>query len=290
MATIRIRRFDPTTVKSNRITFLIGKRHTGKSVLMKDLLSYMPKPDFVLAMAPTDDTLKMFREFLPNGCIYDHFSQDKLERTMSLQRELISRGKTRSVLIILDDCMYQKGVMKSVAMRNLFFNGRHLNVGLICAAQYLVDISPDLRSNIDYLFTMRENTIANRVKLHKFFFGQFAKFEEFDRVMTACTQNYSALVMDATVASTQAADTIFWYKAKTDVEPFRLGRDVFWALSRRCGRSDDDIRRTQSKQFEIETATAEALAMGAQPASAGSKRITVVQTEDEHGKIVTSCT
>ena len=50
-----------------------------------------------------------------------------------------------------------------------------------------VDVS--LRTNIDYLFTMRENILTNRQKLFKYYFGQFAKFDEFDKVMTACTKD-----------------------------------------------------------------------------------------------------
>ena len=82
MSAIRVRKFEPRTIKESRIIFIIGKRHTGKSVLMKDILYHMPRPDYVLAMAPTEDTLKQFRTFLPECCIFDHFSQEKLERTL----------------------------------------------------------------------------------------------------------------------------------------------------------------------------------------------------------------
>lgn len=274
---IRVKKFNPKTIKPHRIIFIVGKRHTGKTVLMQDILSQMPNPDYVMGMTPTDDTIALFKEFMPESCIFTQFSQEKLERMLSVQRELIRRGKTRSVLLVMDDCLYQKGVLKSTAMRDLFFNGRHLNCGLIVLVQYCMDMSPEFRTNVDYLFTLRENTITNRQKLHKHFFGQFAKFDEFDKVMAACTQNYSALIMDATVPSTNASETIFWYKASMKIDPFRLGRDVYWRLSRQCARSEESVRRAQSIQFEIEAA-----------ASGGGGRISVVQTEDENGEIVTS--
>ena len=50
MSALRIRKFNPTTIKESRILFILGKRHTGKSVLLKDLLYHMPRPDYVLAM------------------------------------------------------------------------------------------------------------------------------------------------------------------------------------------------------------------------------------------------
>tara|TARA_B110001450_G_C17599500_1_gene472346 strand:+ start:45 stop:923 length:879 start_codon:yes stop_codon:yes gene_type:complete len=254
MSAIRVKKFDPSTIKESRIIFIIGKRHTGKSVLMKDLLYHMPRPDYVLAMAPTEDTLQMFREFLPESCIFDHFSQEKLERTVTLQRELVNRGKKRTVLILLDDCMYQKGVLKSNAMRSIFFNGRHDHISLMCAAQYMMEVDVSLRTNIDYLFTMRENILTNRQKLFKYYFGQFAKFDEFDKVMTACTQDYRSLVLDGTVSTTTCAtDCVMWYRASYNIPSFRLCKPIYWSWSEKYCLTQDAIRRAQRRQYEIET-------------------------------------
>lgn len=280
MSAIRVKKFDPRTIKESRIIFIIGKRHTGKSVLMKDLLYHMPRPDFVLAMAPTEDTLRMFREFCPESCIFDHFSQEKLERIVALQRELVNRGKPRRVLIILDDCLYQKGVLKSTAMRSIFFNGRHDHISLVCAAQYMMDVDVSLRTNIDYIFTMRESILSNRQKLYKYYFGQFKRFEEFDKVMQACTQNYRSLVFDGTLSTTEPTDSVMWYRAATEVPSFRLCKPVFWKLSRKFQLSETAVRRAQAKQFEIETCTADAAAANDAP------KVAVVHTEDEHGNVV----
>ena len=272
---MRVKKFDPRSIKPHRIIFLIGKRHTGKSVCMLDILSKMPKPDFCLAFSPTDDSLESFKKFIPPTCIFSAFSHEKLERLLALQRELIQRGKTRSVLMIMDDCLYQKGVLKSTAMRDLFFNGRHLNVGLIVAAQYCMDIQPELRANIDYLFTMREATIINRQKLHKYFFGQFSKFDEFDNVMTACTINYAALVMDSTIPSTKKEDCVFWYRAPPSPSDFKLARPCIWKLSEKHMKSEEEVRKAQKIKFEMGNTCA-----------ASASTIQIVQTEDENGEIV----
>lgn len=276
---IRVRKFDPSSIKPARIIFIIGKRHTGKSVLMKDLLYHMPRPDYVLAMAPTEDTINMFREFLPESCIHDHFSQPKLDRAVSLQRELVCQGKCRHVLILLDDCLYQKGILKSTAMRSIFFNGRHDNISLMCAAQYMMEIDVSLRTNIDYLFTMRESILTNRQKLHKYYFGQFNKYDDFDKVMSACTQDYRALVMDGTVSSTLASDAVLWYKASPSVPSFKLCLPVYWSLANRYGKSKEEVRMEQAKQFELHNATTTAALHST------GKKIVLVQTEDENGEV-----
>lgn len=269
---LRIKKFNPATIKGSPIILTIGKRRSGKSCLIRDILYHMERPDFCLAMAPTEDTLEVFREFLPECCIYDHFSQQALERVVEVQRELVNRGKKRKVLIILDDCMYQKGVLKSTCMRSIFFNGRHDNISLILAAQYLMEIECCLRTNVDYVFTMRENILVNRQKLHKYFFGQFSKFEDFDKVMTACTQDFKTLVLDGSVTSGGATDSVLWYKARLDVPSFRLCKQVFWTLARRYGYSTDEVRQAQKKQFE-RTHKADT--------AASNTQIVAVHTEDD---------
>ena len=285
---VRIKKFDPRTMKESRIIFILGKRHTGKSVLMQDLLYNMPRPDYVLAMAPTEDTLKVFRTFLPETCIFDHFSQEKLERTVSLQRELVNRGKKRTVLILLDDCLYQKNVLKSTAMRSIFFNGRHDNIALMCCAQYMMDVDVSLRTNIDYIFTMRESILTNRQKLYKYYFGQFDRFDSFEKVMAACTADYRALVLDGTVASTVATDCVMWYRASTEVPTFRLCREIYWSLARKYGLSDSEVRAMQAQQFAKEAATADALSHAVAAPGRSKGAIEVVQTEDENGQVVSA--
>lgn len=229
----KVKKFSPQSIGESRILFLIGRRNTGKSVLMRDLLYHMPRPDYVLAMAPTEDSIDMFKQFLPDACIYSYFSQEKLDALVQLQKRLVSKGRKRHILLLLDDCLYEKGVLKSTSMRHIFFNGRHDNISMVCAAQYLMDIDSALRNNIDYLFAMRENILVNRKKLFQYYFGQFSKFDDFEKVFSACTDDYRAIVLDNTVSSTSANDTIRWYRASQEIPPFQLCRPVHWEWSKK---------------------------------------------------------
>ena len=200
----------------------------------------------------------------------------------------MSRGKRRNVIIILDDCMYQKGVLKSTAMRSVFMNGRHLCLTLLCSAQYLMDIDVALRCNIDFVFSLRENIIANRQRLYKNFFGVLPTFTVFESVMTACTQDFKALVLDNTKATNaDPTDCVLWYKASTDVPEFKLCRPVYWAWASKYGVSMEEVRRAHQRAFEIETATAEAVASG-HSSTRKMNGVVVVQTEDEHGNVLTN--
>ena len=273
---LKVKKYDPTAVKPHRISLVVGKRGSGKSRLLVDLLYHMPPVDFVIGMAPTEETIETFREFIPESCIFHNFNQNKLEQMIALQRELIRKKITRSFLLILDDCLYEKSVLKSTAMRELFLNGRHLHISMIICAQYVMDLSPDLRTNVDYIFAMRENIIANRAKLHKFFYGMFEKYDDFAKTMDATTANFGSMVLDNTSKSNEIEDCVYWYRARIDLPGFRLGRKIYWKLDRKCKRKE---------VLNSEDAMDEIAQLGA-PQDKNSRRITNVQTTDETGTVV----
>jgi hypothetical protein len=117
--------------------------------------------------------------------------------------------------------------MKDVCIRQCFMNGRHWKIFFMLTMQYCMDLSPDLRANVDYVFILRENVIQNREKLYKSFFGIFPTFDMFNQVMTSCTENYECLVLDNTSKSNKIQDCVFWYKASLR-KNFRIGSPELW--------------------------------------------------------------
>ena len=93
--------------------------------------------------------------------------------------------------------------------------------------QYCMDLTPDLRANIDYIFVLRENILQNREKIYKNFFGIFPTFDMFNQVMNSCTENFECLVLDNTSRSNKIEDCVFWYKAKLH-DNFRIGSPALW--------------------------------------------------------------
>ena len=55
-------------------------------------------------------------------------------------------------------------------------NGRHYFAMFIITMQYALGIPPVLRTNIDYVFILRENIFMNRKKLYDQYAGMFPTF------------------------------------------------------------------------------------------------------------------
>ena len=277
---IRVKRFDPSTIKEHRIILVVGKRGTGKSVMQRDLMYHMAnKVDFGLAFSPTEETQDMFRQHMPDSWIYPGFSNAKLDSMISMQRELCKSKKQRNLFIIMDDCMYDKKILKGLGIRDLFMNGRHMHITLCNAVQYVMDMGPDLRTQVDYVFALRENIISNKTKLWKYFFGMFEKYDDFAKVMDKCTQNHGALVMDNTTGSCNIEDCIFWYKAEYNVPPFKFGSKLFHKISEKYVKSDEDQRREEQQQREMQKMMVD---------NKDKKGISCIQMEDSKGNLVLS--
>lgn len=241
-----IRRFDPSTIKPHRIVVAIGKRGTGKSVLLRDILhSQRHRLEYGLAMTPTHESAASFEAFMPPSSVYREYRGDVVTTMLEMQRNKSHEkgmDALRSMFLVLDDCMYDKTVMKSKTIRDLFMNGRHYKCFFIAAVQWLMDLGPDLRTQVDYVVALRENIVSNRERLYKYFFGIFPNYEDFSRVFDACTANFECLVIDNTVNSNNVEDCIFWYKANHEIPPFRLCSPCYWEL--------DQMRNGGSKQSD----------------------------------------
>lgn len=46
-------------------------------------------------------------------------------------------------------------MVKSPAVRDIYMNGRHQHITYISTMQYVMDMGPDLRANVDYVFTLK---------------------------------------------------------------------------------------------------------------------------------------
>ena len=109
----------------------------------------------------------------------------------------------------------------------------------IISMQYPLGIPPNLRTNIDFIFILRENIVANRKRIYDNYAGMFPTFEIFCQVMDQCTENFECLVIDNTTKSNKLEDTVFWYKA--DSRPsFRVCQDEYWVLSNNIKDTDED--------------------------------------------------
>jgi hypothetical protein len=232
------------------VIVLIGRRDTGKSFLVKDLMFYHQDIPIGTVISGTEAGNGFFGEHVPKLFIHDAYNTAIIENILKRQKAVLKQMKKeietykRSTIdprtfVVLDDCLFDNKWTKDVMMRLLFMNGRHWKVMLVITMQYPLGIPPNLRTNIDYVFILREPYIGNRKRIYENYAGMFPTFESFCQVMDQCTENFECLVINNNAKSNKLHDQIFWYKAQTH-GPFKLGAKEFWEMSKDIHSDDDE--------------------------------------------------
>jgi len=253
---LELKKFDMKSIsfKSNEskgpVIVLIGKRDTGKSFLVRDLLYYQQDIPIGTVISGTEEGNGFYGKMVPRLFIHNEYNTAIIENILKRQRTVLKQIKKEMetykrttidprAFVILDDCLYDNTWSRDKMMRLLFMNGRHWKIMLVITMQYPLGIPPTLRTNIDYVFILRENYIANRRRIYDNYAGMFPTFESFCQVMDQCTENYECLVINNNVKSNKLQDQVFWYKAENHND-FRLGSKEFWKLSKNYNSDDDE--------------------------------------------------
>jgi len=238
---LEIRKFDPTVIKPDSVITLCGKRGSGKTYLLREILSYHKSIPAGIVISPTEQANQFFQKFIPNFLIYDEYHPDIIQKFLDRQIK-INKDRNDQIkkygysdidpraFLILDDCLYDKSWPNDKNIRSIFMNGRHYNIFFIVTMQYCLGLPPILRSNVDYVFIFKNNMIKEREKLYNYYAGMFNDFPTFCKVMDHCTTDYSCLAVDNKTQSNKLEDQVKWYKAKETVD-FKLCSPELWALS-----------------------------------------------------------
>ena len=245
----QLRKFDVTMIKDrceidsrkSPIMVIIGKKDTGKSFLVRDILFHTQQCFPVgTVISGTEVANEFFQHMVPAKFIHDKYDKDIIMNVLKRQMNVKSkrntdkanRGGSSSVdpraFLILDDCLYDASWIKEESTRYVFMNGRHVDLMTMITMQYPLGITPNLRTNVDFVFILRENILGNRRRIYENYAGMFPTFEMFCSFMDQCTENFECLVICNNVSSNKLEDQVFWYKA-SDHPPFKLCDQSLWA-------------------------------------------------------------
>ena len=254
--TLELKKFDMRNISfrpdenKGPVVVLIGRRDTGKSFLVRDLLYYHQDIPIGTVISGTEAGNGFFSAHVPKLFIHDEYNTAIIENILKRQKQVLKQIKREMeaykrtnidprAFVILDDCLYDNKWTKDKMMRLLFMNGRHWKIMLIITMQYPLGIPPNLRTNIDYVFILREPYIANRKRIYENYAGMFPTFESFCQVMDQCTENFECLVINNNSKSNKLHDQIFWYKAQSHTN-FKLGSKEFWEISKDMNSDDEE--------------------------------------------------
>lgn len=257
---LHLRKFDPSAIADDKVLVFLGKRNTGKSFLVRDIMFYHRDIPIGTIISPTEKVSPFYNTIVPSLFIHDEYKPELLNNVV-LRQKMIKKKKVREQhgggrssldprgFLILDDCLYDNCWKHDKNIRYLFMNGRHVNMLVAITMQSPLGVPPDLRTNIDYVFILRENNYNNRKRIYENYSSIFPTFEMFCTALDTLTDGYGCLVIDNTSKSNKLEDNIFWYQAD-DHPPFTIGSKEFWEIhNENIGNEDEE---EQEEMFDID--------------------------------------
>jgi hypothetical protein len=248
---IKLKKFDMTSIRKDSVVLFIGKRCTGKSWLVRDLMYHHKSLPIGTVISGTESANAFYGNIIPSIFIHPEYTENIIKNVIKRQKLCISKIKKQvmkqgnslinpNAFLILDDCLYDNSWVRSKHIRTLFMNGRHYKLLFIITMQYALGIPPNLRTNVDYVFILRENIVQNRKRLYESFAGMFPNLNVFNQVMDQCTENYECLVVHNNAKSNKLEDQVFWYKAKL-CPPFQIGSAEYWNYHKKNYKENNNV-------------------------------------------------
>jgi hypothetical protein len=257
---IKIKRFDMENIKRDSTILIIGKRRTGKSVLIADIMKHMRDIPKGIVFSGTESVNPFYNRFIPDLYIHHEYKPAIVQEIFKAQRKKVRReGKheNNNMFIIMDDVLSSAEDWKNdQTIKEIFFNGRHYNIFYILAIQYGLGITPNLRNGVDYTFIFKENILKSRKMLHESFCGA-VPFKIFQQILDSTTENHECLVVDNSSNSNKIEDIFYYYKAKQH-DNFKVGSHSFWRhFNKKYNKhydsdSDEDDRKPFDKKYDCE--------------------------------------
>lgn len=126
--------FDPKENKGPVIVF-IGRRDTGKSYLVRDLLYHHQDIPIGTVISGTEMANQFFGKIVPRLFIHDEYNSLLIENILRRQKTALNQVQKEMEMykrtnidprtfVILDDCLYDDKWCRDKLMRLLFMNGK----------------------------------------------------------------------------------------------------------------------------------------------------------------------
>lgn len=256
---IKISFFDPNEIPDGSVCVFMGKRKSGKSSAIRDLMWHKKHIPIGQIISGSERANPFFSDFFPNSYIDDEYTAETIDNILKRQIKIKEFAKQQAdahkrqvdsrFLLVFDDCLQDNKWQTTKQIKSIFMNGRHFSIFFILSLQYVMGIPPNLRTNIDYAFIFRESSFTNRRKLYDNFGGAIPSFPLFCSLMDSLGK-YECLVICNDADKVKFEDQVMYWKA-TLREPFQFGSGTFWQQHEKLKKWGHQLHSPQQQQTEL---------------------------------------
>jgi len=232
---------------------IIAKSGSGKSWVVRDILSILNDIPAGVVIAPTDKLTKFYDSIFPSSFIHHDFKPEILSNLLDRQDRIFKKNAERAkkgkelidprVFLVMDDLQSKKDAwIDDPSFVSIMCEGRHRAITLILVLQYSLAIPPSVRTNFNYICMLDDVTFTGRRKLYEHYASLLPKYEYFENIFNQLTENYGTMIIDNASNSRDLNERIFWYKAKVK-DPFPICSTKFINFHEQNYQKEDEKKR-----------------------------------------------
>lgn len=222
-------KFDPSVIGSDATVVVFGKRRTGKSWIIRDLL-YRKRNVFNHGLVISKTKFNGFwQNYFPSNVVHGNYDPAIIENFMKIQLKIMEQNEKNpqqkinpNAVIVLDDVIADKHVRYCDTLAALFYNGRHFNISLYLASQYVFGIPPGLRGNADFVFNLAMMQKRQRDQVAQDYGDIIENKQQFLNLLDANTRDRWALVINLSDPNIPVPQVYSRYRSD-EVPMFEIG-------------------------------------------------------------------
>ena len=218
---------NPNEKRGSKIV-VIGKPGTGKSSLIKSLL-YCKKHIFpcALIMSGTEDCNANYSKFVKDTFIYNRYVPEVITEFIKRQKLAVQHLENPWCALVVDDCTDDPTIFNTEAQRGLFKLGRNWQMMYILSLQYAMDVKPEIRTNIDGVFILREPLLKNRKSIYENYASIIPTFEIFCDLLNQLTDDFGAIFILNSTTTNDWTKCVYYWKSVPVPDDWQLGCFTF---------------------------------------------------------------
>lgn len=192
---------DAIDLSRNNLLLFVGKSHSGKSFLVKHLLTELLSRkvfDFGICFCQTAELSNDY-DFLPEDSIVEGYDEKKLIKYLaSLKKYAKEKGHLPKTFLIMDDILGD--LRNSKVCKKFMSSFRHYNITLFICTQFANYVSTLTREQINHAFIFRVKSEQGREAIYKAIGGNCETEDKFYEILDDATkEKYRCLLYSADI-------------------------------------------------------------------------------------------
>ncbi len=266
---LSLQKLDLATLRNSALIGLVSTKGGGKTTVLKNLLYAKQKIPAGVCFTSSGEANGEYDCIFPKMFMYDTCNLAQFEEiykwqttknkkcrrkfTRDEKNALSAQGKKiedlpfreryikdPTIIAVLEDMLSDKKLFNKPIIRDLAMNGRHKNIFAIITCQYLKDLPPPIRQNVDYWFFFKEDNHDIRHEIYDMFCKTHIKtLKKFNDLMDVATSEHRVLFVDVRETSLDPQKKFKWYRAELHLPPFRVGCEKYWQYAKKNYKEPD---------------------------------------------------